>query len=28
VFVSGLLPAMLFATGVWRWWGRRRVARG
>lgn len=28
VFVSGLLPAMLFATGVWRWWGRRRVTRG
>jgi uncharacterized iron-regulated membrane protein len=25
VFVSGLLPTVLFVTGVWRWWGRRSV---
>ena len=24
VFVSGLLPAVLFGTGVWRWAIRRR----
>lgn len=25
-FVAGLLPALLFATGTWLWWRRRRAA--
>jgi uncharacterized iron-regulated membrane protein len=25
-FVAGLLPAALFATGVWIWWQRRKRA--
>jgi uncharacterized iron-regulated membrane protein len=28
VFVSGLLPAVLFVTGVWRWRVRARSAAG
>jgi uncharacterized iron-regulated membrane protein len=27
VFVSGLLPAVLFVTGLWRWSGRRKRPR-
>jgi uncharacterized iron-regulated membrane protein len=26
-FVAGLLPAALFATGLWLWWSRRRPVR-
>jgi uncharacterized iron-regulated membrane protein len=26
-FVSGLLPAALFVTGLWRWSGRRKRLR-
>ena len=28
VFVSGLLPTLLFVTGMWRWWGRGRTVVG